>query len=143
MKLSHVSVDPKRIEQGEWVGEKYGSPIPEMGDLCVLVRGVENADWRKLRNKLLASIPRNKRVGGNIDPDETDRITSTLLLEACLLGWDGIQDETTDAPVAYSKEQAREVLFNPAHRRVRDAILWAATTVGEATADKKDEQSKN
>lgn len=143
MKLSDVSVDPKRVEQGEWVGEKYGMPIPEMGDLCVNVRGIDNADWRKLRNKLIAAIPRNKKVGGNVDPDESDRITSTLLLETCLVGWEGILDETTEQPVAFSKEQAREVLFNPAHRRVRDAILWAATTVGEGNKAHKDALAKN
>lgn len=143
MKLSQVSVDPARIEQGEWVGEKYGLPIPEMGDLCVLVRGMNNADWRKLHSKLIAAVPRGKRIGGNVDPEESDRIVSTLLLETCLLGWEGIEDEETGAAVAFSKEQAKEILFNPVHRRVRDAILWAATTVGEGIVAKKEEQRKN
>jgi hypothetical protein len=142
MKLNDVSVDPVRVEQGEWIGEKYGTPIPEMGDLCVKVRGNGNADWRRAQSKLIAALPRNKRVGGQIDSDEIDRINSTLLLEHSLLDWGGIDDEAGN-PVSYSKAQAKEILSNPTHRRVRDAIFWAASTVGDGIAEKKEDQAKN
>jgi hypothetical protein len=137
MKLSDVAIDFNRVEQGEWVDN-----IPEMGDLRVKVRGVSNADWRRLQSKLIQAVPRNKRVGGQIDPEESDRITSVLLLETAVLDWSGIEDDSGNS-VPYSKEQAREIVTNPTHRRVRDAFLWAASTVGDAITTRQEEQEKN
>jgi hypothetical protein len=42
MKLSASKIDPVKQEEGAWVGEKYGTPIPEMGELCLKTRGVNN-----------------------------------------------------------------------------------------------------
>lgn len=142
MKLSDLSIDPVRFEQGEWIGEQYGTPIPEMGDLCVLVRGLGNADWRRMQQQLMAAVPRGKKTGGVIDTEEVDRINSTLLLKTSLKDWSGIEDASGN-PVPYSEAQAQEILTNPEHRRVRDAIFWAASIVGEARAKKVEQLAKN
>lgn len=136
MKLSDIEVDPVRIEQGEWV-----SDIPEMGELRLRVRGIGNADWRRIQSKLQDAVPRQHRVGNRIDPVEQDRIVNICLQGACLLDWDGVEGD--GEPLPYSKEMAAELLTNPKYRRFRDAVLWAATVVGEAVAAKVEEQAKN
>lgn len=137
MKLSAIAVDAAVIEQGEWVGD-----LPEMGDLRLKVRGANNADWRRLQAKLMAAVPRQRRAGGRIDPDESDRITAACLQSACLIDWDGLENED-GSPLPYSKAAASDLLTKPEYRAFRDAVLWAANVVGEAVTADKDTSEKN
>lgn len=137
MKFNSVKVDASKIETGEWI-----SGIPEMADLELKVRGLGNADYRRQQAMLLKVVPRAKRRGGAVDFDETDRITSTLLLDTVLLDWRGLEDDA-GAPIPYSKDFARTLLFEPIYRRVRDAVLYAASLVGEAAAAEVEADVKN
>ncbi|KQQ13281.1 hypothetical protein ASF53_13990 [Methylobacterium sp. Leaf123] len=134
MKLSSLKVDAVAIEDGEWIGN-----IPEMGDLEVRVRGLNNAKYRRLQTTLIDAVPRAKRQGGRLDPDEQDRITASCLNATVLLDWRGLEGEDGQ-PVAYSKDLATELLTKPEFRRFREAVIWAASQVGEerAAADEDD-----
>jgi hypothetical protein len=133
MKLSAVAIDPVAHEEGEWVDN-----IPEMGDLRLKVRGFGNSDWRRHASKLSAAVPREKKRGGIVDdPQEIDRINTSCLVNACLLDWSGLSDDA-DQPLPYSKAKAAELLNDPSLRRLRDAVLWAASTVGEQLAASKE-----
>lgn len=134
MKLSSLKVDAAAIEDGEWIGS-----IPEMGDLEVRVRGLNNAKYRRLQSKLIDAVPRAKRQGGRLDPDEQDRITAICLRETVLLDWRGLEGED-GAPVSYTKDLANDLLTKPEFRRFREGVIWAAAQVGEerAAADEDD-----
>ena len=129
MKLSSLQVDPAAIEAGQWVDN-----IPELEDLALKVRGVENEAWKRRRAALLKAIPRNRRRDGTLSIEDSDRISATLLLDTCLLDWKGIEDET-GAAIPYSKEMAHDLLFKPENRKFRDAVLFAASLVGEQAAE--------
>lgn len=135
MKLSALKVDAAAIETGEWVGD-----LPGSGDLRLKVRGYQNAQFRRLQQRLIDAVPRDKRRGGRVDPDEIDKITSTCLGSTVLLDWSGLEDES-GAAIPYSKEMATELLTKPEYRQFREAVIYAATVVGEAdaAADKADE----
>lgn len=137
MKLSDLTIDPERQENGAWVDD-----IPELEGLRLRVRGTMNADWRRLQTKLIESIPRKKRAGGRLDPDETDRITQTLLLNACLLDWEGLEDDD-GKPILYSKEMARKLLFEPEYRAFRDGVVYAANVVAQNTSEDQSDTSGN
>lgn len=137
MKLSDIKVDAAAVEAGRWVDN-----IPEMGDLRLKVRGIPNAAYRRLTDTLLRAIPRNKRIGGAIDPDERDRVTAECLVETVLLDWDGISDDD-GKPLPYSRETARRLLTDPAFSRFNTAVVWAASIVGEQEAEQEDEEEKN
>ena len=141
MDIQSVKVNPVKIEQGAWLGEKYGKPIPEMGDLCLHVRGVNNADWKRLQSSLFAALPRNKRVGGRIEPQDQDEITTKCLVETGLIGWDNLKNG--DEQIAFTKEASAELLNNPELRALRDAVLWACTMVGEVDAETTKEIAGN
>jgi hypothetical protein len=121
MELSEQKIDLVKLEEGDWV-EK----IPEGGNLRLKVRGAENKAWRRMQDKLINAVPRNRRVNG-IDPEDRDRITAQLLLNTCLLDWDGLHID--GVPVPYSKEKAKELLTDPQWIVFRNAVSWAANVV--------------
>ena len=137
MKLSDLKVDAAKVEQGAWVEN-----IPDMGDLRLKVRGINNADWRRIQTMMIQSVPRSKRVNGRIVADEQDRIMSICLQSAGLLDWENLQGDD-GAPVAYSKEKAAELLTKPEYRAFRDGVLYAATVVGEQAVSDLEADTKN
>lgn len=135
MKLSNIAVNVENIEHGEWVDD-----IPEMENLRLRVRGIDNGDWKRLRSKHMDAIPRQWRAGKRAD--EIDRIISICLRDAGLIDWEGLTDDE-DKPIMYSRDMANKLLTEPQYRKFRDAVLWAATVVGETNHVKVEEQEKN
>ncbi len=135
MRISSTKVDAAKIEAGAWIGN-----IPEMGDLELQVRGLGNADYRRLRNELTAAVPRAKWRGNRLDPAEEDRITAICLNETILTNWRNLEDEK-GSPLRHSKKVAEGYLTDPNFRRFREAVIYAATIVGEEDekAAKEDE----
>lgn len=125
MKLTDLAVDTDRAEKGAWVDD-----IPEMQGLRLKVRGSSNADWRRLVAKLTEAVPRKKRLGGRVDPEEQDAIISKCLLNCCLLDWAGLEDDE-GKEIPFGKEMAKKLLTDPEYRRFRDSVIWAASIVGE------------
>jgi hypothetical protein len=136
MEMQAVKVDTKKIEAGAWIGD-----IPDMGDLRLQVRGAGNADWRRLQARLVAAVPRAKRTGGRLDPVEADKITSVLLRDAGLTGWENLTDAGVVVP--YSKEAAEKYLTQTEFRAFRDAVLWACTEIGQQSEEQIEEDVKN
>lgn len=137
MKMSELALDAERQENGAWVDE-----IPEVEGLRLKVRGQLNVDWRRLQARLMDAVPRKKRVGGRLDPDEQDRIMSSCLLNACLLDWEGLEDDEGNA-IPYSKQMAQKLLTEPEFRRFRDSVVWAASIVADHAQADQEEASGN
>lgn len=133
MKLKKILV--QNVLAGALVGN-----IPDMGDLKIRTKGLNNPGFRKLQQTLIAAVPRSERHQGRIPPHVIDEINATCLLNQALIGWENLQDEDGN-PVPYSKEKAKELLTDPAYRAFFDAAMYAATVVGEddAETDKADE----
>lgn len=135
MKLEKIDIE--KLEQGAWVGD-----LPEMGGLRLKTRGSNNRDWRKLQSKLIAAVPRQKRIG-SLDPDEFDRITAILLRDTALLDWEGLEN-VDGTPLPYSKEQAYEYLTNPEYgRKFLAAAIYAADMVAEQREEDAEQDAKN
>lgn len=141
MDMQSVKVDPAKIENGDWVGEKYETPIPEMGDLCLKVRGMTCAAWRSLARTLSEAVPRNKKAGGRIKQAEQDQIFNKCLLSVGLLDWSGVTENGKEVP--YSKEAATRFLMEPEFQSFRDAALWATQIVGSVAAAAVEDDAKN
>lgn len=137
MKVSGLKVNVEALEQGAWVDN-----IPEMEGLRLKVRGIGNKDWRKLQARLFDSVPRKKRIGGRLDPDEQDRITTTCLRECGLVDWDGLENEDGSA-LPYSKEMAGKLLADPEMAKFRDGVLWACSIVADQDAEYVKDAAKN
>jgi hypothetical protein len=137
MKLTELAVDNDRAENGAWVDD-----IPELQGLRLKVRSSQNADWRRLQAKLMDAVPRKKRMGGRMDPDEMDRIMGSCLLNCCLLDWEGLEDDE-DKPIPFSKQMAQKLLTEPEYRRFRDGVIWAASVVADNTETEREDVAKN
>lgn len=136
MKLSDIAVNAEAIEAGRWV------PIGHiMPGVRLKVRGLENTDYRRLRNKLIADIPRAERLKG-VDTITLEKINGHLLAETVLVGWDGIEGEDGQ-PLPFSKSKALEVIIDPAFVVFRQAVEWAAGVVGEDDLIEAEESAKN
>ncbi len=142
MKISEMKINSAAVEQGEWVGAAYGSPIPEMGDLCLRVRGMANADFRALQTRLFEATPRSRRPNNRLVPQEADRIFTECMIETILLDWKGMLGED-DAEVPFSKALSRKLLSDADMKPFKDAVAWAASTVGEMRAADADATAKN
>lgn len=137
MKITELAVDADRAENGAWVDD-----IPEVQGLRLKVRGSNNADWRRLQARLMDAVPRKKRIGGRLDPDEQDSIISRCLINCCLLDWQGLEnDDGSELP--YSKQMAEKLLTDPQYRRFRDSVIWAASVVADNTETDKEEIAGN
>lgn len=154
MKLSDTVVDPQKIEEGDWVGEKYGTPIPELGNICLKVQGVGNAKWKRLQRTLSDAVPRKNRPGGRLKQEEEERITSICLRDASILDWENVEGDGKLAGrdgkvfadgevVPFDKKAANQLLTDPVYRRFRDGVIWAATVVGDIEAGEQEDIAGN
>lgn len=137
MRLSELKIDAEKFEKGAWVDN-----IPDMGEVRLKVRGIGNADFRRLQTKLFDAEPRQYKVGGKLSPERQDAITAQCLANTVLIDWQGILDEN-DQPIPYSREMAKELLTNPEFRRFRDGVIWAASVVADDVAIDTEEAGKN
>lgn len=135
MKLSDGTINVDRLEHGGWVDD-----IPGMPGFRVKTRGVNNADYRRRQMQEIEALPRKKRTG-RTDPDDTDRIVGICLLETCLLDWDGLEENGEAVP--YSKDLAKQLIFEPKYRMFRDAFLNAAVIVSEQIETDEKETAAN
>lgn len=136
MKLSALKIDSSAIETGSWID------APGLGGVIFRVRGLGNADYRRLSAKLNDAVPRDKRVGGRVAPDEADKIVLRLILDTVLLDWRGLTDDA-DADVSYTRDTAEKLLGDPDYRVLRESVLAAASMVGEQVAEDTDAAAKN
>jgi hypothetical protein len=137
MKLSTITVDPKAIEDGEWVKN-----LPEMGDLELKCRGQNSAAWKTHTRKLINQLPRKLRNRPDgLPPQVADDINNKCLIEVGLLDWKNL--ELDDGVHAYSKELAGQLIADPVYQLFRDACLIATARVGTADAEADEDLAGN
>lgn len=129
MKISDVRVDPSKIEAGAWIGD-----VPEFETVRFKVRGLGCSEQQKLQRRLFEGIPRSRRPKGRISDDDQERILNRCLVEVILLDWDGLQNDD-DSPLPYSREMAEKFITDPAYRKLREAVIWAADAVANDRAE--------
>lgn len=133
MKLSSVAVDPKAIEDGEWVKN-----LPEMGNLELKCRGQNSAAWRALLRKEINKLPRNLRNRPDGLPIAIqDKINNACLVGVGVLDWKNL--ELDDGAHDYSKELLAKLLADPVYQIFRDACLTATSRVGIEIAEADEE----
>ena len=136
MKLSDIAVNADAIELGRWV--PIGHILP---GVRLKVRGLENTDYRRLRNKLIAEIPRAERLKG-VDTLMLEKINAQLLADTILVGWEGIEGDD-DQALPFTKEKASQIINDPSFVVFRNAVEWAAGVVGEDDLVKSEAAAKN
>jgi hypothetical protein len=139
VRLSDLKTDVAASEEGDWVDE-----IPNLGDISLKVRGLNNKDFRKLQQRLMGSVPRSKRVKGRMAIEEQDRIMSECLLKTILVDWRGLaEDEAGKVPIPYSEEKARELLFGEEYAVFREGVVWAASLIADRRQGEHEDKAKN
>jgi len=136
MKFDDFKIDLKKREDGDWVRD-----LPGYGELELKVRGIGNKDWAKLEQKLVAAVPRQRRING-LEPEDRLRINGLLCLNTSLLDWRGIDDQDGN-PVPYSREVAERFLTDPRYENLVNACVIAASLVAEQLKEEIEDDAKN
>ncbi len=103
----------------QWIGE-----LPDLDDLEVLVAPWENADFNKVLDRAVRSLPAGLRADGNIEPAAYYRCVGTAIAKAILFDWKNFKVGTADQP--FDPEIAKVYLTDPAYRPFRDGVIAAA-----------------
>jgi hypothetical protein len=128
LELADISINVDKLENGGWVDK-----IPGMGDARLKVRGIGNADYIALQEKLLTAVPQELRTENRPVDSELHRIVTECLIETVLLDWESLF--VNGQPVAYAKPLARKLIEHPALKRFRDAVAWAGAQMANQKAD--------
>lgn len=137
MKLSSVAVNPKAIEDGEWVKN-----LPEMDDLELFCRGQNSMAWRKVARKEINKLPRNVRnLPDGLPLLIQDKVNNKCLIEAGVIGWKNL--ELDDGIKEFSKELLTTLINDPVSQIFRDACFIATSRVGTAVAEADEELAGN
>lgn len=138
MEITLTKIDNSAIQSTDGV---WQDDLPELGDIAVLVRGMNNKQYRLKFEAMVRALPPSKRKNGSVDPLERDRLTGICMLEHILLDWKNVM--LNGAVIPYSKDQAREFLTDPDYSKFRDGVFVAATRVGEIAEDDNADTEKN
>lgn len=137
MKLSEAKIDVVVQEQGDWVDN-----IPELPGVRIKTRGAGNKSWRRRQQQLFDTIPRHKKVGGRIDPEELDRVATALVLDCGIIDWEGLEDDE-GKPIPFTKEMASKLFNDPTLAKLREGAVWAANIVAEQRNAEVEDVVKN
>lgn len=139
MKITSAKVNSAAIQAagGEWQDD-----LPELGDVAVLVRGINNEQYSAKFEAMVAALPPSKRKNGRVRASERSRIMGSCMLEHVLLDWKNVED-AEGKPIPYSKEQAKMFLLDDDWMKFRDAVFVAATRVGEMSEEANAATEKN
>lgn len=125
--INKRKVDSKAIEQGDWVGEKYGTPIPGWDDLCLRVRGYSSPTYRLARAVKQKAVRTEDHEQGEIKPQVSDRLFWELLDEVVLFEWENLS--AGKKKLVHEKTLQRDLVLDPDNTEFRQAIDFAASVV--------------
>ncbi len=137
MKISTVKLDVNAIEEGEWVEDIGGWP-----GVRIKTRGLNNSKADRMQVKAVSRVSFSARRNDEARAQLTQDLGKRTLYETCILDWDGFEDDDGN-PIPYSLEQCKEWCTKPEFRAIRDLFTEAASMVGQAEADAREEATKN
>lgn len=135
MKLSQIKAAKAAIESGSRV------PSSLFTGVWYRVRGISCADARKLRDQLIAAIPREERLNG-IKPEAATKIDIRVIAEVLWIGVEGLTDDG-GAEIVLTREKALELLSDPEFDLLLADVRSAAAAVGERELADAEHDAKN
>lgn len=135
MKVSAIKRGRKFVQDGGWVDNL---PIPELGDLAVLVRGAYCPQAVKLRSDLISALPEGEK------PSEEDdiEIGIEVIKGAILLDWN--MQEEDGSPMLCTPETIETLCKDEdIGEPLRKGIVWAANVVAERGRESLERDAKN
>ena len=131
MKLSQIKINPAAEENGRWMDANglYG--------VAVKVRGMNNSAARAARTKIQEGFARKK-----MSDAEAERAQVELIADTILIDWRGVENDDGTALIC-DREAKIAILSNPEMRLFREAVLLAASLVGEDELAAKEQDAKN
>lgn len=132
--LESLAVDLQAEAEGRWV------PVPEWPGVSFFVRNPNYPEFVTARAALELkwaeeyedTVPEEVSLSANAD----------LAVKYLLLDWRGFVDKNKQ-PIPFTSDKAKEILMDPAYRKVRLRVYLAATTVGQKKIEVVSDAAKN
>lgn len=131
MKLSQIKVNAQAEENGRWM------PASGLFGVQIKVRGLNNSAARAARAKIQESFARKKMSDAEAEQAQVELIADTILID-----WRGVENDDGTALIC-DREAKIAILSNPEMRLFREAVLLAASLVGEDELAAKEQDAKN
>lgn len=136
MDIAKIKDAGSRVRTGGWVKD---IPVAGFDGVALRVRGINNIDARRLREKLAREAA--PKDGGSIPAENLDVINNEVILGAILLDWNLTED---GAPLAFSVAKAGNLLADPdIGPLLRDAVSYAGSVVAEQGTDEMEAAAGN
>ncbi len=129
MKISKIKTIAANLDQGAWVVD-----IPGLEGLALKVRGGNNPDARRLRQKLVQEVPAEDRKGGLSDADAA-RINVEVIVGAVLVDWNLTDDDGAALPI--TKDLLRDL------PPLVEGVAYASQVVGTEGQASLESATKN
>lgn len=131
MKLSQIKVNAQAEENGRWM------PASGLFGVQIKVRGLNNSAARAARAKIQESFARKKMSDAEAEQAQAELIADTILDD-----WRGVENDDGTA-LTCDREARIAILSNPEMRLFREAVMLAASLVGEDELAAKEQDAKN
>ena len=133
VKLASLRADTKKETEGDLIMLSGFDDL--YAGILVRVRSSNYAPFRVARDAEQRRLV--KRYGSGAVPDsEIAEINGRLAVTHLLLDWEGLD-------VPFDRQTALSTLTDDGYRDLRNAIFWAASQVGKATAEYVEEAAGN
>lgn len=143
MKLRDMMTDTKKGREGVWIGKKFGTPIDGFGDLCLRVKSMDTAEFRRLQAAKVQALSKDDReVDGTVKLEVSDRIYRECLDEAILLDWQFLLDDD-GGEVEHSPELQTVILMHNDAEKFRNAVFRASGIVANIQGSTESILTKN
>jgi hypothetical protein len=137
MKLSHMKVDSKVLDEGIWIDSE------EFDGVSWRVRGTDTPGYqRALRNRLEEEAVKNPDSLNGVNLIAGMRITNALVVEYCLVDWRGIDNDEGEQ-VPYDPELAKEFGENDDYFKLARDITVAVRKVDDQMTEHREVASGN
>lgn len=118
MDLRNVRIDTESEVKGVWVEIDNQTKL--------LIASAKSPAYKKvLRDALRTEI--DKLNGEQLDEEKIDEISTEILAEHILLGWEGLTEG--GEPIVYSTEKAYDILTDKAFRQFKEFVVSKADDI--------------
>jgi hypothetical protein len=137
MDIASLKRSTVKVEGGDWVEN-----IPEMGDLRLKVKGLGNAEYKAVFNRLARAVPKKDRErDGSLKDAVLHDVRGQALHKAVLIDWDKLSNGGKS--VEFDSALALQWLTDSEFEDFQFAVIYAAGVVGKERDEAGDDLSKN
>jgi hypothetical protein len=135
--LNSFKVDKTKASDAQWVD------VAGYDGFRLLVRSRRSREYKKANGREMQRLTKVMSRRGGMPVELMAKVDNACLAEACLLGWEGLSDQDTGEPLAYTPEVAKELMTNDDFEMFQEIVRETVTEVDNSLTTMVEEVSGN